>query len=152
MATISAVCRALSDTVKNAVNEAGQTFYGYEDVPDQSQYPCILVEPDGADYLTSFGQSTDQWILRAFVICSREPNASVGQRLLKQLVTGWGPISIPKIIYENSSLGLPGTTAVAMSMGAFGADFESNQLTSVGAILTIKVLTPADDFDPYGEG
>lgn len=152
MATLNAICKALSKTITNHVEASGITVYAYEDLSEMSLYPAVLVEPEKSDFSLSFGGTTDQYIMRLFVLSSVGAGASAGQKILKQLLTGWGPYSIRRIIHEHSDLGLPGTTATPMGWNAFGGSFASGTVPAIGAIMQVKVLTDADDFDPYNEG
>jgi hypothetical protein len=140
MASLLAIRKALKDTLKGKTSVELSVYDLVEDMG--SALPAIVIEPNNADYDGAFGRGMDVWDFNLFVLVSRSASSAVGQRLLDQLISGEGPNSLRKILYDNENLGLDdGTSAHVYQMKAYGGSFEWAKIAHVGAVLKVRVNT-----------
>lgn len=136
MATLAAIRTALAETAKAGV--ASQLF-AYDKMPDSPQLPALIVEPTDVDFAAALSQQ-DCWYFNVYVLCART-DSTVAQTVLDGFLSGGGPDSVRRAIYEREDLGLPNTTATVLGMTGYGGNFEGNRLNLVGALLRVRVYT-----------
>lgn len=136
MATLTEIRKALAKTIKANV---AQPLHAYETVEEIVNAPCIMVEPNRADFEGAFQRGMHTWEMYVFVLASRAPGSANGQYLLDQMVSGSGPNSVAQILYDHPDLGLPGVDAQCYGMKGYGGSFEWAKVPHVGAILQVRV-------------
>lgn len=144
MASLSEIRAALKATFKANIPNLNV----YAEVSDVTQVPAVVVMParptTGAlvcDFNGAFGRGLDTWNLELYVLVART-DAVLAQQALDQYVTGAGPKSVRRILYENSDLGLAdGTDAHAEGVSAYDGAFETAGIPHVGAIVRVTVRT-----------
>lgn len=121
----------------------------YSEVSDVEQLPAVVVMPafdpstSGmvCDFNGAMGRGLDTWHIDLYVLVGRG-DAVLAQKQLDQYVTGTGPKSIRRIVYQNSSLGLSdGTDAHAEGVRQYGGKFNAAQIQHVGAVVRLTVRT-----------
>lgn len=137
MSSVEAMRTAISATILAGVADP---LFAYDTVPDISQLPAVIVEPATADYVSTMGAGMDEWNFNVFVMCSRV-QAAIGQNQLDGYVSGWGPNSIRRIVYQIPDLGLGDCDATVTGMKGYGGSWEIAKVEHVGAILRVRVLT-----------
>lgn len=138
MASLSTLRTGLKQTIKNGV---AATLYTYDTVADLANVPAALIEPSVADYMGAFGRGTHTWLFNVFVVCSRRDEKQ-GQRELDAFISGSGPNSIVRALYDRPDLGLDDSVdATVARMAGYGGHFESAKIPLVGAILQVRVIT-----------
>lgn len=144
MASLAEIRAALRTTLKNAID--GLNVYG--EVPDVTQVPAVVIMPSApstsamaCDFNGAFGRGLDTWHLDLYVLVART-ESTLTQRALDQYVTGTGPKSIRRIIYESPDLGLSdGTDAHAEGILMYGGEFQTAKIPHVGAVVRLTVRT-----------
>jgi hypothetical protein len=141
------------------------TVYAFDHMPDGVNFPAIVCEPvqpavsyagqfvahqPPSAFDGSFGNGTDQWYIGCFVLMSADGGAKEQQNLLNQFLTGHGPNSIRSIIHYNGDLGLGGDTqAVVVGVSKYGANWNWGGIRCTGACVTVRVITEANDANPF---
>ncbi|MFJ4828396.1 hypothetical protein ACIP79_00420 [Streptomyces sp. NPDC088747] len=144
MASLTAIRAALKETFKANISNLNV----YSEVSDVTQVPAIVVMPSRpavgglvCDFNGAFGRGLDTWHLELFILVART-EATLAQKALDQFVTGGGPKSIRRIIYENPTLGLSdGTDAHAEGVSAYDGSFDTAGVSHVGAVVRLTVRT-----------
>lgn len=137
MASLTQICDAIARTIQNSV-ETPLFAYGY--VPDNTDYPAILVEPDVGGFTNTFRAADDEWELKVYLLCG-STEQGFAQEQMKGYLDGWGPDSIRRAIYENKGLGLNDGTVAFVSKVSHVGSFESAGTYAVGAEFTVTVHT-----------
>lgn len=114
-------------------------LFEYAKVPDVAQVPAIIVMPLSAKYVVNMGDDAT-WEFKVYILTSRR-DTDTGQDDLDELISHYGPNSIPKAINSNEGgLGLDGAvTALCYAMDGYGGTFQSAKIDHVGAILKVRV-------------
>lgn len=161
MSTLNAICTGLANTVKNY---AEAQVFTYDYMPDVNSFPAVVCEPvqpaisyagafqahqPPSDFQGSFGAGTDMWHIGCFVLVGADGNAKSQQNLLNQFLTGHGPNSVRSILYNHGDLGLQDTTAVAIGVSKYGANWTFGAVRCTGACVTVRVITEASDANPF---
>lgn len=142
MASLLSIREALKSTVDNKTQVELNV---YDLVEDMGALPAVIIEPNTCDFDGAFGRGMDVWDFNVYVLVSRSASSAVGQRLLDKLISGEGPDSLRKILYENGDLGLEdGTTAHVYQLKAYGGAFDWAKVSHVGAVLKVRVTTPSN--------
>ncbi len=144
MASLAEIREALRTTLKAAIPELNV----YAQVPDVSQLPAAVVLPASpstsgfvCDFNGAFGRGLDTWHLDLYVLVSRAESV-LAQQALDKYVTGSGPKSVRRIVYEVPDLGLTdGTDAHAEGIRNYGGEFSTAQVPHVGAVVRLTVRT-----------
>lgn len=132
---------AIRDAIKTTLDANLAEVEIYDTVPDVAHTPAIVVMPAEADFDVAMGRGTDRWELDLYVLCSRAV-ADEGQDQLDVYVTGAGDSSVRELIFNNATLGGVAVDAHVSGMRGYGGQFEVAQITHIGAILRLVVLTP----------
>lgn len=138
VASLTRIREALRDTIK------GQTVAEievYDLVEDMGEVPCVIIEPDTADFEGAMNRGMDVWDFTLYVLTSRNVDSANGQELLDKLVSGAGEDSIRQILFENSTLGLTSTDAHCYALKGYGGKFDWARVPHVGAVLKVTVRT-----------
>lgn len=144
MASLTEIRAALKATLKD--NIAGLNVYS--EVSEVQQTPAAVAIPASqtaggmtCDFDGAFGRGLDTWHIDLYVLVSRT-DAALAQKMLDQFVTGTGPKSIRRVIYENPDLGLDdGTDCHAAGVRAYGGHFETASIQQMGAVVRLIVRT-----------
>lgn len=137
MASLEQIRDALANTI-NA--NTAMEVYCYATVPDKIHLPAVVIEPTYCDFEGAMGRGLDLWDFNLFVLVTRG-DSETGQDQLDQLVSGSGPNSIRRILFERDDLGLDQTEATCYSMHGYGGKHEWFKVEHVGAILKVRVIT-----------
>ena len=144
MASLADIRTALRTTLRAAISGLNV----YAEVPDVNQLPAVVVLPSApststfaCDFNGAFGRGLDTWHLDLYVLVSRQ-DAVLAQKALDDYVTGAGPKSIRRIIYEFPDLGLAdGTDAHAEGILLYGGEFQTAKIPHIGAVVRLTVRT-----------
>lgn len=136
MATIAAIRTATKTTISAAVS----SLIGYDQVADVVNTPAFVVMPDSSDFNMAMGRGTDTHTFKIYVLVSPR-EASLAQTELDKYVTGGGADSIRAAIFTTPGLGLANTHAHISGMSGYGGSYSVNEITYVGAVLTMTVHT-----------
>lgn len=160
MSTLNAICTGIAKTIQA---NAGVQVYAYDYMADIASFPAVVCEPvqpaisyagsfaahqASSAWDGSFGPGMDQWYIGCYIFVP-VGNTKSYQNLLKQFITGVGPNSIRQIIHEHDDLGLDDTTAVPVGVSHYGAQHTQGAIPAIGALVTIRVITEANDANPY---
>lgn len=163
MATLNAICTGIAKTI---ANYAQLTVFTAGSIPDMTNFPAVMCEPiqpsvsyagtfeahwTTSEFKGSFGNGTDMWYIGCYILCSSDSNPTAAQNQLNEFITGYGPNSIRQIIHDHGDLGLGGdTTATPVGVSHYGGNFSSAAVKAVGALFTIRVITEANNSNPFG--
>lgn len=144
MASLTEIRAALKATLKANIDG----LYVYSEVSDVAQMPAAVAMPAPqsasgmtCDFDGAFGRGLDTWHIDLFILVART-DAALAQKVLDQFVTGAGPKSIRRVIYENPDLGLAdGTDCHATGVRDYGGFFETANIQQVGAVVRLIVRT-----------
>lgn len=144
MASLAEIRTALRTTLRAAI--PGLNVYA--EVPDVNQVPAVVVMPAAAsvsglacDFNGAFGRGLDTWHIDLYVLVARV-EVVLAQKALDDYVTGTGPKSIRRIIYDSPDLGLSdGTDAHAEGILMYGGEFQTAKIPHVGAVVRLTVRT-----------
>lgn len=144
MASLAEIRTALKETLRTAI--PGLNVYA--EVPDVTQLPAVVVLPAATtatglacDFNGAFGRGLDTWHLDVYVLVARSESV-LAQQALDQYVTGTGPKSVRRIVYESPTLGLAdGTDAHVEGIRLYGGEFMTANIQHVGAVVRLTVRT-----------
>jgi hypothetical protein len=143
MASLKQIREAIAQTLGNSIDLTayGVDLYTYERVEDMKHFPCIIIEPDKADYLESMQMGMVCWYINLWVCQSRQdPDAA--QEIVDELIDSGGDNSVHQILFRNPSLGLGrDTDATVVLMKGYGGNFRDAGVPHVGALIQIRVMT-----------
>lgn len=143
MASLSEIRQAMCDVIEQYTTAE---LFAYKYVDELANLPAVIVEPITADYEMSMARGTEEWHFNVYVLVSRAAGSDDGQELLDQLISGDGPNSIAKILWEHSDLGLPDRLdASVKAMKGYGGAFDFGNVPHVGAVLLVTVITDGRD-------
>ncbi|WP_146132526.1 hypothetical protein [Streptomyces solincola] len=138
MASLSEIRKALATVIRQNVTVELQD---YSEVPDVLRLPAIVVKPSTGDFTGAFQRGLDTWEFEVYVLVARQ-NSQTQQELLDEFLTGAGPNSIRRVVYENPTLGRSDVIdAMVKRMRGYGGTFQAAQVQHTGAILTVTVHT-----------
>lgn len=112
-------------------------IFEYANVPDVVQLPAVVVRPMSANYVVNMGDDAT-YQFQIYVLTSRR-DTDTAQDDLDELVSHFGPNSIPLAINGNDELGLDGVSALCYAMEGYGGQYSTAQVPHVGAILKVRV-------------
>lgn len=135
MPSISAIRAAVGKTVENAIPD----LMIYASVPEVVRVPAIVVIPSDCDYSGAMQRGMHVWGLDIYVLVGNTGDQESDE--LDEMINGFGPKSIPEIIYTNSSIGLIDVDAYVSHMVGYGGKFETAGVKHTGAILKVVVRT-----------
>lgn len=137
MHTISELRQALADTITAGV--AGP-IYTYAAVEEMQNLPAALIEPSSNDFVVAMQRGSDVYDFNVFVMVSRADPKSA-QATLDGFVSGDGPASIRRAVYDKEDLGLgDDVSATVHSMKGYGGSLESYGVPHIGAVLQVRIL------------
>lgn len=136
MASLSEIRDALNGAIQAHCPELNY----YATVPDAVQVPALVICPDEADFNGAMGRGLDTWTFHLYVLVARV-ESRLAQEQLDQYVTGAGPKSIRKIVYEEGDHLLPDTQMHCTGVRGYGGSFETASVQHIGAILRLQVHT-----------
>lgn len=136
MPTLTQVRTAARDTITTAI----PSLFGYRTVPDVVNGPAVIVAPSDIDFAVTMGRGFDTVTLDVTVLVAIT-DAALAQDGLDAYVTGSGAHSIREAIFNNRTLGLAGTDAHISAMRSYGATYDVNEISYVGAVLELVVTT-----------
>lgn len=138
MASLTQIRSALKATVANELPHVQV----YDTVPDNPITPAVVIMPQTASFDGAFQRGLDTWEFELYVLVSRS-DASSSQDDLDAYITGDGPLSVRRILYEHADIGLTdGTDATLSGMRGYGGTFEAATLNYTGAVMVVTVRTP----------
>lgn len=126
----------IRDALKQTISQFGLQVYGT--VPDVTNTPACVIEPDTIDYTVAMAMGGDTYVFRLMVLVAAT-ELSNAQKKLDQYITGQGEKSIRQFLFENSSLGLPDVDCVVKSMKGYNGAPESAGIKLIGAIMRVSV-------------
>ncbi|MFE0101157.1 hypothetical protein [Streptomyces sp. NPDC059009] len=145
MASLTEIRTGIKSVIKANISNLNV----YSEVADVAQVPAIVIMPaldhlSGGmvcDYDGAFKRGMDTWHMDLSVLVART-ETSLAQVELDKYISGTGPRSIRRVIYENSGLGLTdGTDAHASGVRLYGGKFNAAQIDHVGAVVRLIVRT-----------
>lgn len=137
MVNISDVRQGLADTISAGVTSP---LYTYANVEEIQNLPAALIEPASSDFEVSMNRGSDYVDFNVFVLVSRADPKSA-QIVLDGFISGDGPDSIRRAIYDKDDLGLgPNVDATLHAMRGYGGSLESYGTVHIGAVLQVRVL------------
>lgn len=131
MSTLSQVRSA----IKTTINAAYPDLMGYNTVPDVTQVPAFVVEPDSCNYQIGMG-SCQEWMICIYILVPRT-ETRLAQDKLDALIAHSG---IPEVLRQNYTLGLSDVDSILMTMDGYGGNFGTAKIEHVGARLNLKVI------------
>lgn len=111
--------------------------FEYNNVPDVTQLPAVVVRPLSCKYVVDMGKNAT-YEFQLYVLTSRR-DTDTAQDDLDGFVSHYGTNSIPRAINDNDDLGIDGVSALCYAMDGYGGQYSSAQIQHVGAILKIRV-------------
>jgi hypothetical protein len=139
MATLAQIRLALIETIQAYVEEP---IWVYEYLEEMTQLPAVIAAVEDSNFEGAFQNGLHTWDFLLYVLVSRNLGAGDGQRLLDELVSGFGPNSIAQALYENSDLGLvEETDAHVNGVKSYGGALDMGQIPHIGAIISVTVRT-----------
>ena len=136
MSSVAQIRTALKTTITAAI----PGLFGYEQVPEVSNLPAVVVVPRSSDFTVAMGRGADTHEFDVIVVVSRSDDG-LAQTALDAFVTGAGSSSIRQAIFQARSLGLTDTDAHVYGMESYGAEWDIGALNHVGAALKVRVYT-----------
>lgn len=134
---ISDVRQGIADTISIGVSSP---IYTYAFVEEVQNLPAALIEPASADFEVAMSRGSVYFDFNIFVLVSRTDPKSA-QATLDGFISGYGPDSIPRAIYDKDDLGLgPNVDATLHAMRGYGGSLESYGVPHLGAVLQVRVL------------
>jgi hypothetical protein len=138
MATLGAIRSSLESEL--------QTFYGtgtqvLSELTANPPLPCVVFEPEEADFDVAMARGTDTWV---FVVSVAVPagNAEVGQVRLDPYVSGAGSLSVRQGIWNaRTAFVAAGFDAHISAMTSYGGQLEIVGKDHIGATLRLIVHT-----------
>lgn len=139
MASLEQIRAAIKQTIQS---NTSLELSAYDYVADLGEVPAIIVEPENTDFEGAFARGMYTWKLRIYVLASRGPSSEHGQFLLDRMLDYGNGDGIPKILFDNPTLGLTdGTDCELIQMFGYGGEFAWSKIPHVGAILRVRVIT-----------
>lgn len=137
MTSLSEVRQGLASTISAGVSSP---LYTYANIEEVQSLPAALIEPSSGDFEVSMNRGSDFYDLNIFVLVSRADPKSA-QTILDGFITGDGPDSIRRAIYDKDDLGIgPNVDATLRGMRGYGGSLEGYGVPHVGAVLQVRVL------------
>lgn len=135
---LETICQGIADTITAGIEKS--PFYTYVAPSEMGELPCALIEPVMADFMGAMGRGADTYDFIVYVIVSRgDLPTAVSQ--LSTLLSGDGPDSIRRAIFEGKHLGLGDhVTAFVYGMHNFGGKFPWYDIPHIGAQLLLRVI------------
>jgi hypothetical protein len=144
MASLNDVVKAVAATL--TANIPGLSAYEYV-LPTTATFPAVMIQPGPGDYTPAFGAGDDKWVLTIFVLTGAGTDQAAAQIELNSLITGWGPSSIRKVLFNNSGLGLTdGTDVMATGVSNYGGKYTIGDVEAAGALIRMLVHTDSRQF------
>lgn len=138
MASLTAIRTAVKTTLEARIPD----LTVYRTVPDVTNVPAAVVEPNVSDFVVAMGRGTDTWTFDLHVLAPYA-DPELGQDSLDAYITGAGAQSIRQVIFQNKTLGLTNVDAhiAGMVSGSYNTRFEIGAIQHVGATLRLIVHT-----------
>jgi len=137
MANIYDIRQALAETISAGTESP---LYTYATIEEVQNLPAALIEPSSGDFEVAMVRGSDIFEFNVFVLVSRADPKSA-QALLDGFVSGDGPDSIRRAVYDRDDLGLgDAVDATVSSMRGYGGSLEGYGVAHVGAVLQVRVL------------
>ena len=142
MATPGQLRKALFDTLNTLPNV--QVYQKLTEAVNMGAAGCVVVGPMDADYHQAQGRGLSAWRLPLYAIV---PLADYGQATdaLDALVAQSGDLSVPNLLWEDRSLGLPETDCHAASLSNYGGTLADAQgVDHLAAQIDLEIYTRGD--------
>jgi len=136
MASLAQIRTGLIDTIVAAV----PSLFGYNQVPEVTNLPALVVVPRTADFEVAMGRGADTYEFDVIVLVSRRDDR-LAQTDLDAYVTGAGSSSIRAAVFATPGLGLSNVNAHVYRMENYGAEWNVGDLNHIGAALKVRVTT-----------
>lgn len=137
MSSLANIRAALTKTIEDNVQDE---LYVYQNVPDELEYPALVVRPDMCDFTGAMKRGLDTWKFDLYLVMTRADTENA-QEILDDFATSGGLNSIRQAIEDNDSLGLDDTTAFVRALKGYGGEFETARVRHIGAIFKVEVHT-----------
>lgn len=137
MSSLANIRAALAKTIEDYVQDE---IYVYQNVPDDLEYPALVIRPEEANFAGAMKRGDDVWKIDLYLVMSRADNENA-QDILDDFATSGGLNSIRQAIDDNDSLGLDDTTAFVRALKGYGGEFETARVRHIGAIFKVEVHT-----------
>mgnify|MGYP001187427929 CR=1 FL=1 len=135
MPELSDIRHALKTTLEDMI----PSLTVHPTVPDYVPVlPAALVIPFQTEYDVAMGRGVDTYEFDLMVLTSTN-DMGLRQDELDEYVSGGGPKSIRRALFERRNLGLPGCDAHVAQMLEYGARFPLGDVEHLGARLRIIV-------------
>lgn len=131
----------IRDELKSVIVAGVPDLIGYDTVPDVVQVPAIVICPEDADFSGAMARGLDTWIFHLYVLVGRTETREA-QESLDRYISGDGPASIRRVLFGVDPLTPDGTQVFVTGVKGYGGAFQTALVPHVGAILTLKILTP----------
>lgn len=142
MATPGGLRKALFDLL-NTLPDV-QVYQKLTEAINMGPAGCIVVGPMAADYHLAQGRGLSGWTLPLYAVV---PLADYGQATdaLDALVAQSGDLSVPDLLWNNRSLGLPETDCHAARLSNYGGTLADAQgVDHLAAQLELEIYTRGD--------
>ena len=119
----------------------------YRYVPEQTEAPCVILTLDPEKKSAegrAFQRGHATYQFQLFVLFNRV-SSGVDQEDLDRLIDPADPLSLPNILFNDSTLGLPDTDCWVEGFKGYGGEFIDSGIPQTGAIICLRVET-----DPSG--
>jgi hypothetical protein len=130
----------IRESFQSVLSSAIPGLNAYREVEDVVEAPAVVAIPRKADFAGALQRGLDTWEFDLYVLVRRR-EGGYAQQELDQYITGNGPKSIRRALYEHPTLGLPDTDAFVKGVDGYGGQFQVARIHHVGAILKVTVRT-----------
>lgn len=134
--TLAEIRNALASTINQQTSAA---VYTYAQVQSRGNFPAVIIEPEESDFSVAFKRGADEWVFNLYVLV-RGADDALMQKQLDTFVTGDGPDSIRRVLFDNRTLGLEGVSAHVYKMEGYGYEFKWEGTQHMGAKLKVRVV------------
>jgi hypothetical protein len=135
--TVLDIAQGLENTISAGLESTIYTYVAPSTMG--SALPAVLIEPVTANFSQLMNRGGDVWEFLVYVIVSRaDMDTAIEQ--LSNFLTGEGPDSIRRAIFDNRNLGIgDNVQAYVYGMHGYGGSFKWYNVPHVGAALLVRV-------------
>lgn len=137
MSSLAKIRASLAKTIEANVQDE---IHVYQNVPDNLQYPAVVIRPDSCDFTGAMARGNDTWKFDLYLVMSRADTENA-QEVLDDFATSGGLNSIRAAIEDNHDLGLDDCVAFVRALKGYGGEFETARVRHIGAIFKVEVHT-----------
>lgn len=134
--SVSQLRQGLAETIMAGTSSP---LYAYAFVEENINLPAAVIEPADADFLVAMNRGTDVFDFNIFVLVARTDPVSA-QAVLDNFISGDGPDSIRRAVYDREDLGLGDDVAATLhGFKGYGGSLEGYGIPHIGAVLQVRI-------------